>query len=137
MDKQKILPFLTFNGKSEEAMNFYASVLPNTTITRLERYGNSPHVTAGNENLVMHGAIKIGNEQIIFLDMDKAYAAPEFNWAISIMINCDTEAEFDAFFGALENSGGNVMMGPASVGQVRKCAWVADKFGVTWQPVWA
>ncbi len=29
------------------------------------------------------------------------------------------------------------MMGPESVGEIRKCAWVIDKFGVTWQPVWA
>jgi len=136
MEKTRIKPFLTFNGKAEEALNFYAAALPGAKIGRLERYGKeSPHVGAEDVNKIMHGSLVFMGQEIIFLDMSAAYPAPEFSWASSIYIDCQSEAEFDAVFGAL-SQGGSVMMGPESVGPIRKCAWVTDKFGVTWQPVW-
>jgi predicted 3-demethylubiquinone-9 3-methyltransferase (glyoxalase superfamily) len=71
----------------------------------------------------------------MFLDMASAYPAPEFNWAVSIHIYCDDESEFDVIFNKL-SQGGTVMMGPEPVAHFRKCAWVTDKFGVTWQQTW-
>lgn len=136
MEKQKFALFLTFTGKSEEAMNFYASVLPGASITKLERYGKEhPFAGEGGENNVLHGAVTFMGQEIMFLDMDKAHPAPEFSWSSSIYVDCCDEAEFDAIFGEL-SQGGIVMMGPEPVGNLRKCAWVTDKFGVTWQPVW-
>jgi predicted 3-demethylubiquinone-9 3-methyltransferase (glyoxalase superfamily) len=136
MEKSRIKPFLTFNGKAEEALNFYAAVLPGAKIGRLERYGKeSPLVGAEDVDRIMHGSLEFMGQEIIFLDMSAAYPAPEFNWASSIYIDCQDEAEFDAVFAALSKDG-SVMMGPESVGPIRKCAWVTDKFGVTWQPVW-
>jgi len=74
-------------------------------------------------------------QEIMFLDMDAAHAAPDFSWATSIYIDCRDETEFDAVFNGL-SQGGVVMMGPEPIAHFRKCAWVTDKFGVTWQPVW-
>jgi predicted 3-demethylubiquinone-9 3-methyltransferase (glyoxalase superfamily) len=71
----------------------------------------------------------------MFLDMGSEHPAPDFTWASSIYAECSDEAEFDAVFNALSQDG-FVMMGPEAVGEIRKCAWVTDKFGVTWQPVW-
>jgi len=137
MGNQKVSIFLTFNGKAEEAMQFYAAVLPDAKITRLERYEKKvPHAnTPEDEKRVLHGALSFMGQEIIFLDMNTAFTAPAFSWSTSIMVACKDEPEFDAIFGALSKDG-SVMMGPESVGPIRKCAWVTDKFGVTWQPVW-
>lgn len=136
MEKRRFAPFLTFTGKAEEAMRFYASILPGAEITELVRYGKEHHYAAeGEENNVLFGSLSIVGHEIMFLDMDAAHPAPDFSWATSIYFDCRDEAEFDAIFSGLSLSG-TVMMGPEAVGQFRKCAWVTDKFGVTWQPVW-
>ncbi len=136
MERQKIVPFLSFTGNAEEAMNFYAANLPGARITSLVRYGKEhPYAAEGEENKVLHGALSYGGQEIMFLDMDAANPAPGFNWAMSIYLTCRDEAEFDAVFHGLKRDG-TVMMGPEAIGHLRKCAWITDKFGVTWQPVW-
>ena len=136
MEKQKFAPFLTFTGNAEEAMEFYVSTLPGAKITTLVRYGkDNPYVGEGQENKIMYGELSFMGREIMFLDMDSANPAPDFSWSTSIYINCNDEAEFDVIFKGL-SQGGMVMMGPESIGHIRKCAWVTDKFGVTWQPVW-
>ncbi len=137
MEKQRIVPFLTFTGRAEEAMVFYAANLPGAAITKLVRYGKDhPFAGEGEENLVLHGAVSFLGQEIMFLDMNAANPAPDCSWAMSLYIDCRDEAEFDAVFAALARDG-EVMMGPEAVGDIRKCAWVTDRFGVTWQPVWA
>ena len=136
MKRQKISPFLTFNGQAEEAMQFYAQNLPNASIITLVHYGKDhPMAEVGDETRVLHGSISILGQELKFLDMTKAYPAPDFSWSSSIYLDCENEAEFDTVFNALA-ADGQVMMGPESVAHIRKCAWVVDKFGVTWQPVW-
>ena len=130
-------PFFTFSGVAEQAMEFYSASLPGAKITTLQRYGTDhPFAKQDEADKVLFGAITFLDQQIMFMDMDAAHPAPAFSWATSVYINCGDEAEFDAIFGALSD-GGLVMMGPEPVGQLRKVAWVTDKFGVTWQPVWA
>jgi predicted 3-demethylubiquinone-9 3-methyltransferase (glyoxalase superfamily) len=136
MRKSKIAPFLTFTGKAEEAMKFYSDNLPGAEITGLVRYGKDhPFAGEDEENKILHGVITFMGQEIMFLDMDSAHPSPDFSWSSSIYLDCSDEAEFDAVFSALSQDG-FVMMGPESVGTIRKCAWVTDKFGVTWQPVW-
>ena len=136
MEKARVSPFLSFTGKAEEAMRFYTDHLPDTKISELVRYGKD-HPLAGEEeeNKILHGALSMMGQEIMFLDMASAYPAPEFSWSTSLYIDCQDEAEFDAIFNVLSQDG-SVMMGPEAVGPIRKCAWVTDKFGVTWQPVW-
>ena len=135
MEKRKIAPFLAFNGNAEEAMKFYVSVFPATEITKIMRYGKKhPFATTGEENKVLCGALSLMGLEIMFLDMTNAYPAPAFSWASSIYVDCSSEGEFDTVFKGLAQ-GGVVMMGPEAVAHFRKCAWVVDKFGVTWQPV--
>ncbi|HAP16076.1 VOC family protein [Lactococcus muris] len=135
MVKSKVTPFITLNGKSKEAMDFYARVLPETKITRMDFYKESPDFSEVEEELVLYGALSIKGAEVFFLDMQEQYPAPEPTWAHSIYLDCDTEQEFDQIFAALSETG-SVMMGPESVGNIRKCAWITDKFGITWQPVW-
>lgn len=137
MRQHRFAPFLTFNGQAEEAMRFYAANLPGATITKLERYGSGQQFgAAGEENKVLYGEVIFMGQPLLFLDMDAAHPAPGFTWSSSIYIDCANEKEFDTIFDRL-SQGGTVMMGPEAVGQLRKCAWLTDRFGITWQPVWA
>ena len=136
MEKTRLSPFLSFTGNAEEAMRFYDANLPSTKIEELVRYGKDhPAIGEGEENKVLYGVLSFMGQKIMFLDMASAYPAPEFSWSTSLYVDCRDEAEFDAIFSALSQNG-SVMMGPEAVGNIRKCAWVTDKFGVTWQPVW-
>jgi len=136
MDRSPIAPFLTFNGKAEAAMEFYASVLPGATATELVRYGTErPFAGPDEQDKVNFGCLRFRDMEIMFMDMDSAHPAPDFSWAASLYVTCQTESEFDSIFSALSSSG-NVMMGPEPVGNLRKVAWVIDRFGVAWQPVW-
>jgi predicted 3-demethylubiquinone-9 3-methyltransferase (glyoxalase superfamily) len=133
MENQKLVPFLSFTGNAEEAMRFYAGVLPGAEITSVAYFGKGERY--GDEGKVLTGVLTFAGQQIMFLDMQPAYPAPAFSWSASFLVNCGDEAEFDALFSALSQDGA-VMMGPEAAGKFRKCAWVTDKFGVTWQPVW-
>lgn len=131
MEKRKLTVFLTFSGVAEEAMQFYADSLPSTTIQSIVRYGKEAGEEA--ENKVLHGSLSFQGEEIMFMDI--VGEVPAFSWATSIYVDCQSEEEFDAIFTPLSQQG-SVMMGPEPVAQFRKVAWVTDKFGVTWQPVW-
>ncbi len=131
--RQRVLPFLTFNGNAEEAMNFYAAILPGARIEALTRFGTGQ--PNGDEGKVLNGVLSFLGQRILFMDMQAAYPCPAFSWSASLFITCKDEAEFDVIFAGL-SQGGTVMMGPEAVMHIRKCAWVTDKFGVTWQPVW-
>ena len=90
----------------------------------------------GPEGGVLNGKVSFLGQALFFMDMDDSAPLPPFNWAMSLYVACKSEAEFDAVFAGL-SPGGTVMMGPEPVMDLRKVAWVTDKFGVTWQPVWA
>ncbi len=133
LPSQRLCAFLTFNGNAEEAMRFYEKNLPDMKIEALTLFEkDAPN---GDEGKVLNGALSYHGQQILFMDMQAAYPAPSFSWATSLLINCLEEAEFDALFAGLSVDG-TVMMGPEAVMHMRKCAWVTDKFGVTWQLVW-
>lgn len=130
-NNQKLIPFLTFHGNAEEAINFYASILPNAKIDSLVRFEKDQ---GGDEGKVMNGILSFSGQQIMFMDMAKSADLPSFSWTTSLYLNCKDEAEFDTIFDGLSKKG-SVMMGPEPVAHFRKVAWVTDKFGVTWQPV--
>jgi predicted 3-demethylubiquinone-9 3-methyltransferase (glyoxalase superfamily) len=132
ISNQKISPFLTFCGNAEEAMNFYISVFPSSKVISLDYISKEDQ---GEEGKVLTGVFELKGQQFMVMDMEKQYC-PEFTWAISLFINCSDEEEFDLLFTKL-SEGGTVMMGPEAILNLRKVAWVTDKFGVTWQLVWA
>lgn len=125
--------FLTFNGTAEEAMKFYQEILPNAKIENLTLFEkDAPN---GDEGKVLNGTLSFAGQEILFMDMQQKYPAPAFSWATSLFVTCVSEAEFDKIFNAVAQEG-FVMMGPEPVMDIRKCAWVTDKFGVTWQLIW-
>ena len=134
LPNQRLSVFLTFTGNAEEALRFYAAQLPGAKIETLSLFEKG--MENGDEGKVLNGTLSFMGQSILFMDMQAEYPAPPFSWATSLFINCADEAEFDALFAAL-SAGGTVMMGPEPVMDMRKCTWVTDKFGVTWQLVWA
>jgi predicted 3-demethylubiquinone-9 3-methyltransferase (glyoxalase superfamily) len=130
-EAQRIIPFLTFHGNAEEAINYYAANLPGAKIETLTRYEEGQGGDAGK---VLAGILSLFGQHIQFMDMNAAYECPPFSWSTSLLVNCADEAEFDTLFNALAD-GGTVMMKEDDFMQYRKVSWVTDRFGITWQPV--
>jgi predicted 3-demethylubiquinone-9 3-methyltransferase (glyoxalase superfamily) len=129
--EQRIVPFLTFHGNAEDAMNFYVEILPDAKIENLVRFEKGQR---GDVGKVMNGTLSFLGNKIMFLDMNADYDYPQFSWAQSFYVVCNTADEFDAVFNGLAQ-GGTVMMKEEPFMTFRKVAWITDKYGVTWQPV--
>lgn len=108
---QKISPYLWFNGNAEEAMNYYVSIFKNSRITSQQRLGD--------DEAVFSGTFELEGQTFMALNGGPHYT---FTPAISLFVNCDTQEEVDELWEKL-SAGGEIM----------KCGWLTDKFGVSWQ----
>jgi predicted 3-demethylubiquinone-9 3-methyltransferase (glyoxalase superfamily) len=111
---QKITPFLWFDGKAEEAANFYISLFKDSKIvsimpSRQEKGG------------VMGVTFQLQGQEFIALN-----GGPHFTFspAISFFVKCETQAEVDELWEKL-----------SAGGEKQRCGWLQDKYGVTWQIV--
>ena len=125
---QKFVTFLMFEGKAEAAMNFYTSLFAGSKIDSIVRYGPGE---AGAEGSVMMATFSLGGQQFMAID---SYVQHGFTFtpAISIYVNCESEAEIDHAFNALAD-GGAVLMPLDAYPFSKKFGWVQDRFGVSWQ----
>ena len=115
---QKITPFLWFDGKAEEAANFYVSIFKNSKIGTVNRYGeNGP----GPKGTVMIATFQIDGQDFIALNGGPQF---KFSAAISFVVNCETQEEVDELWEKLSDGG-----------QKSQCGWLKDKFGLSWQIV--
>ncbi len=115
---QKITPFLWFDGKAEEAMNFYVSIFKNSKRGRISRYGEAG---PGPKGTVMVATFQLEGQEFIALNGGPHF---KFTEAISLVVNCETQDEVDAFWEKLSAGGAK--------GQ---CGWLKDKYGLSWQIV--
>ena len=115
---QKITPFLWFDGKAEEAMNFYISIFKNSKIVSVSRYGESG---PGPKGSVMGATFELDGQRFFALN-----GGPEFNFtpAISFFVNCETQREVDELWEKL-----------SAGGEKQRCGWLKDKYGLSWQIV--
>ena len=113
---QKITPFLWFDGKAEEAMNFYTSIFKNSKIGQVHRYGDAG---PGPKGSVMSATFQIEGQKFMALNGGPYY---KMTPAISFFVDCETQEEVDELWGKL-SAGGDTM----------QCGWLTDKFGVSWQ----
>jgi predicted 3-demethylubiquinone-9 3-methyltransferase (glyoxalase superfamily) len=116
--KQKITTFLWFDNNAQEAMEFYTSVFKNSKIGNVSRYGEGG---PGPEGTVMVGSFELEGQQFTALNGGPRF---KFTEAISLVINCETQAEVDYFWEKL-----------SAGGQLQQCGWLKDKFGLSWQVV--
>lgn len=125
---QKITTFLMFEGKAEEAMNFYISLFGQSAVVNIVRYGPNE---AGPEGSVLHAIFTLNGQQFMCID---SYEKHKFTFtpSISLYVNCDTNEEIVELFARL-SEGGGVMMPLSNYPFSEKFGWVADRFGVSWQ----
>lgn len=125
---QKFVPFLMFTGQAEEAMKFYTTLFQNSEVTSLSRYGANQE---GAEGSVRHGSFTLNGQEFMAIDSNIEHGFT-FTPSISIYVRCQSEAEIDNAFSKL-SEGGQVLMPLDHYPFSKKFAWVADKYGVSWQ----
>ncbi|HXS37296.1 MAG TPA: VOC family protein [Flavipsychrobacter sp.] len=125
---QGITNFLLFDGKAEEAMNFYIAIFPNSEIVHIIRYKANE---AGAEGSIMHASFSLNGQMFMCIDSSVKHSFT-FTPAISFYINCDTETEVEKLFSELSKDG-QVLMPLNTYPFSKKYAWLTDRFGVSWQ----
>lgn len=124
-----ITPFLMFQGgRAEEALRLYTSLFADAEVTRLERFGPGE---GGAEGTLRACEVSLRGQRIRLFDSPTPHAF-DFTPSVSLFVDTEDPGEFDALYGAL-SEGGGVMMPPDDYGFSRRFAWVADRFGVSWQ----
>ncbi|EEL67567.1 VOC family protein [Bacillus mycoides] len=125
---QKITTFLMFEGKAEEAMNFYTSLFNQSEIVSISCYDeNGP----GKEGTVIHATFTLNGQEFMCID---SYVKHDFTFtpAMSLYVTCDTEEEIETVFNKLAQDG-KVLMPLGSYPFSKKFGWLNDKYGVSWQ----
>ena len=116
---QKIRTFLWFDDKAEEAAKFYVSVFKSSKILKVSRYPEgSPGDSAGK---VMTVNFELEGQEFIALN-----GGPDFRFteAISLFVNCESQAEVDELWEKLTEGG-----------EESQCGWLKDRYGLSWQIV--
>lgn len=123
-----VTPFLMFEGRAEEAMNFYISLFADGRIDDVKRYGANGPAKAGS---IMSARFTIGGQTFIVSDSSVKHDFT-FTPSISIFVECADEAELADRAVTLAD-GGQIYMPMDNYGFSKKFAWVGDRFGVSWQ----
>jgi len=113
---QKIVTFLWFNDNAEEAVNFYCGIFKNSKILSMARYGEAG---PGPKGSVMSATFQLEGQTFMALNGGPLFS---FTPAISLFVNCETQAEVDDLWGKL-----------LAGGKKSHCGWLEDKFGLSWQ----
>jgi PhnB protein len=132
-----VQPYLFFDGRCEEALEFYRSKL-GAKVENLVRFKDSPEpaqpgmVPPGSENKVMHVSFRIGDTTLMASD-GRCLGRPSFQ-GFSLSLTVPNEAEAERLFAAL-GDGGQVQMPLAKTFFSPRFGMVADRFGVSWMVI--
>lgn len=113
---QKIITFLWFDDKAEEAANFYISIFKNSKIENVSRYGEAG---PGPKGSAMAVTFQLEGQTFIALNGGPLYS---FTPSISLFVNCETQEEVDELWEKL-----------LAGGRKNRCGWLQDKYGLSWQ----
>jgi PhnB protein len=132
-----VQPYLFFDGKCEEALDFYKQAL-GAQVDMLMRYSECPEkppagaMPAGSDNKVMHASFHVGDSHMMASDGHCA-GKPSFQ-GFGLSIDAKSDAEAEKLFGAL-SKGGQVQQPLTKTFFASKFGMVADKFGVMWMVI--
>jgi predicted 3-demethylubiquinone-9 3-methyltransferase (glyoxalase superfamily) len=106
---QKITPFLWFDHQAEEAMNFYLSIFKSAKVLNVNRMGDKVFLVS----------FELEGQKFMALNAGPKY---KFTEAISLYVDCETQAEVDELWDKLSAGGAE-----------SRCGWLKDKYGLSWQ----
>jgi predicted 3-demethylubiquinone-9 3-methyltransferase (glyoxalase superfamily) len=112
MARQKITPCLWFDGQAEEAANFYVSLFPDSRVTG---------VTPGPGGAALVVEFRLAGSDYLALNGGPMF---KFNEAVSLSIDCHSQAEVDELWAKL-----------SAGGEESQCGWLKDRYGLSWQVV--
>lgn len=118
MPIQKITPFLWYSSEAEEAAHFYASIFPDSRVTRVTTLpSESPSGPPGS--------VKVVEFELFGQPFTAMSAGPldQFNHSISLFVTCEDQAEIDRYWDGLLAGGGTP----------EACGWLRDRYGLSWQ----
>ena len=130
----QVQPYLFFDGRCEEALDFYRSAL-GAEVTSLHRFKDSPEphapgmIPSGAENKVMHASFRVGSTTVLASD-GRCTGHPSFQ-GFSLSLTVPNDAEAERLFAAL-GQGGQVQMPLTKTFFSSRFGMVADRFGVSW-----
>ncbi|MGH7727463.1 MAG: VOC family protein [Vulcanimicrobiaceae bacterium] len=121
----QIAPLLWFNDEAEEAANYYASVVPNSKIENVSRYGEAG---PGRNGSVMMVEFQLDGQDFLALNGGEYAGVPSTSTpprgAIALFTTCATQAELDQLWEKLSDGG-----------EILQCGWLKDKYGFAWNIV--
>ena len=110
---QKIVPSLWYVREAEEAARFYASVFPDSRVDRVTTLAaESPSGPPGSVAVV---EFTLCGQAFMSISAGPHH---EFNDAVSFIVNCDSQAELDRYWNALDSNGG----------RPQACGWIIDRY---------
>jgi predicted 3-demethylubiquinone-9 3-methyltransferase (glyoxalase superfamily) len=119
---KKITPCLWFDNKAEEAAKFYVSIINNSKLGSITRYGEEGAKASGRPaGTVMTVTFQLNGQEFMALNGGPLFT---FSPAISFVVNCETQEEIDTLWDKLSEGG-----------EKNVCGWLQDKYGVSWQIV--
>lgn len=104
-----ITPFLWFDGRAEEAMNFYTSIFKDAKVLNVGR----------KDGKLFVATFELLGQRFMALNAEPLF---KFNESVSFFVNCETQEEVDYYWSRLMEGG-----------QESRCGWLKDKFGLSWQ----
>jgi predicted 3-demethylubiquinone-9 3-methyltransferase (glyoxalase superfamily) len=108
-------------GHAEQAINEYTSLFPTSQISNIQLYGNDmPDDLKGK----LFSQFTLGKKDFVAMDGPGNHQY-SFNEGVSLVVECQTQAEIDLYWNTLTANGGQESM----------CGWLKDKYGVSWQIV--
>jgi predicted 3-demethylubiquinone-9 3-methyltransferase (glyoxalase superfamily) len=116
----KIAPCLWFESAAEEAANFYVSVIPDSSITHVQK--NASDGPSGPAGSVLIVEFRLAGQRFLALNGGMKM---EYTHAISLAVDVADQAELDRVWDGLLAGGG----------KTEQCGWLKDRYGVSWQVV--
>ena len=126
-----VQPYLSFEGRAQEAIDFYKSAL-GAKVDAIMHFKDAPpemNTSPESKDKVMHSAFHIGDTQIMATD-GQCSGKATFS-GITLTLNATSNGEAEKLFNALAQ-GGKVNMPMSETFFAHRFGMVADKFGVAW-----
>jgi predicted 3-demethylubiquinone-9 3-methyltransferase (glyoxalase superfamily) len=122
--KNRITPCLWFADQAEEAARFYTAIFKNSKIGTISRYTEAGREVHGRPpGSVMTVAFELDGQAFTALNGGPVF---QFNEAVSLQVNCETQDEVDYYWEKLSENGDP---------KAQQCGWLKDKYGLSWQVV--